>query len=198
MTLAVTASGFADPVHEAQSAFRAMMEAVARPGTVQPLAGIEAAPAPLTAELAAIALTLCDADTPLWLSPCLASEPAVTRFLAFHCGAPLVNDPAKAAFALALGWDEAPALSALAQGEPAYPDRSTTLIVAVPMPGEDSAVRLSGPGIKGQRALHDGVVPAARRAEFAHNRAAFPLGVDVILAAPGHVLGLPRTTTMEG
>lgn len=33
-------------------------------------------------------------------------------------------------------------------------------------------------------------------AQLAENRAGFPLGVDLILTAPGRVAGLPRSTTV--
>ena len=92
--------GFADPVLDAQRVFRGVMEALARPGSLQPLADLPEVPAPLTPELAAIALALADADAPLWLDAPLAGAPAVAEFLRFHTGAPIVKDPAEAAFAL--------------------------------------------------------------------------------------------------
>ena len=70
--------GFADLVLGAQSVFRATMDALARPGTVQSIASDAAPPAPLTPELAALALTLCDHDTPVWFDPELAASEAVT------------------------------------------------------------------------------------------------------------------------
>ena len=44
--------GFADPVLDAQRVFRAVMEALARPGSLQPLSDLPDVPAPLTPELA--------------------------------------------------------------------------------------------------------------------------------------------------
>ena len=84
--------GFADPVLESQSAFRALMRAMARPGRAEALPGLEHAPPPLSPVAAAVALTLIDHDTPVWLDAPLAVQ-AVRAWLAFHTGAPVIEAP---------------------------------------------------------------------------------------------------------
>jgi alpha-D-ribose 1-methylphosphonate 5-triphosphate synthase subunit PhnH len=89
--------GFADPVTDAQLCFRAVLDAMARPGQVHRVGGVEA-PAPLCVAAGAALLTLVDHETPLWLDPAAA---AARTWIAFHCGAPF-SGPSQAAFALAL------------------------------------------------------------------------------------------------
>ncbi|MGU3557636.1 phosphonate C-P lyase system protein PhnH [Methylobacterium radiotolerans] len=191
------APGFADPVHDAQGTFRAVMDALARPGRVRALVADLAPPAPLTPELAAVALTLTDADTPVWLDPVLAAAPEVAEFLRFHTGAPLLTgDPAAAAFALVREPARCPPLSRFAPGTPAYPDTATTLVLALDAVAEGEGLHLSGPGIREAARLAPAPLPEGFVAQLAENRAGFPLGVDLILTAPGRVAGLPRSTTV--
>ncbi len=93
------ALAFADPVRDAQGTFRAVMNAMARPGSIQPVAGLAGAPAPLSPTAAAIAVALADYETPLWLDPALAAAPDVGAWLTFHTGARIIAEPARAAFA---------------------------------------------------------------------------------------------------
>jgi alpha-D-ribose 1-methylphosphonate 5-triphosphate synthase subunit PhnH len=190
------APGFADPVHDAQATFRAVMDALARPGQPRPLVPGLAPPAPLTPELAAVALTLTDADTPVWLDAALAAVPDVAAYLRFHTGAPLTDDPARAAFALIREPARCPPLRRFAPGTPAYPDTSTTLVLALDslIPGD--GLHLSGPGIRGAARVAPEPLPPDFVAQLAENRADFPLGVDLILTAPGRVAGLPRSTVV--
>ena len=123
--------GFADPVFNGQAVFRAVMDAMARPGSIQPVAVLAQPPLPLSAAAAAVALTLCDHDTPVWLDPALQSAAAVASWLGFHTGAPLANTPADAHFALVADPASLIALENFAQGTQEYPDRSTTLILQV-------------------------------------------------------------------
>ena len=185
--------GFADPVLDAQRVFRGVMEALARPGSLQPLADLPEVPAPLTPELAAIALALADADAPLWLDAPLAGAPAVAEFLRFHTGAPIVKDPAEAAFALVADQARCPPHEGFAQGTPDYPDASTTLVLALPRQEGGKLLLLEGPGIEGCRSVTP-PLPEGFVARLKRNRKRFPLGLDHLLALPGAVMGLPRST----
>lgn len=188
------ARGFVDPVHDAQGVFRAVMDALARPGTIQALATALAPPAPLTAELAAIALALTDADAPLWFDEPLRQNPAVAEFLRFHTGARLTDTPSEAAFALVSDPAACPDLGTFAQGSLAYPDRSTTLVLAVSALSGGEGWYLDGPGIRGSARLAAAPLPADIVARLARNHAGFPQGVDLILAAPARLAALPRST----
>jgi alpha-D-ribose 1-methylphosphonate 5-triphosphate synthase subunit PhnH len=194
MSVGATLSrGFADPVTEAQSAFRSIMTALSRPGTIADLIGEGLnPPAPLTPELAAIALTLCDHETQVWLDRRLTSGSAVASFIKFQTGAPVVDDPASADFAFAVDMDGLPPLAAFAQGSDEYPDRSTTLALAVEKLGSGRALSLAGPGIKERAAL----APLTEDfiAELVANHARFPRGVDCVFTSSGKLAALPRST----
>ncbi|WP_372426665.1 phosphonate C-P lyase system protein PhnH [Salinarimonas chemoclinalis] len=197
MDAAALAPGFADPVLDSQGVFRAVMEALARPGTPQRLALDLAPPAPLTPALAAIALTLADHEAPLWLDAPLAAAPAVAGWLRFHTGARIVADGREAAFALVSDPAALPPLDRFAPGEQAYPDRSTTLVLACERLDTERGLVLAGPGIRGVARLDAAPLPENFLARWRANGALFPRGVDLILAAGDRVVGLPRTTTIR-
>lgn len=195
--MSVVAAGFVEPVLAAQATFRTVMDAMARPGSVRRLAGI-AAPAPLSPTAAAIALTLLDYETPFWLDPPLAATPDLARFISFHTGARLTAEPAEAAFAFVAAPAAAPPFAAFPQGSAEYPDRSTTLVLQMTHLAEGDGMTLRGPGIAGARRLAAAPLPADFLAQLADNRARFPRGVDVLLAAHDTVAGLPRSLHVEG
>jgi alpha-D-ribose 1-methylphosphonate 5-triphosphate synthase subunit PhnH len=189
-------AGLADPVLDAQRVFRGLLHAVAHPGRVVRLAGVPDPPAPLYPAAAAICLTLLDYDTPLWLAPS-ARVADVLDYLRFHCGAPVVGDPADAAFALIPDARELPALDAFAQGSDDYPDRSATVVVQVTGLREGTGLRLHGPGIDGERRLEVRGAPEGLWPMLVENHARFPRGVDLLVVAGASVAALPRTTRVE-
>jgi alpha-D-ribose 1-methylphosphonate 5-triphosphate synthase subunit PhnH len=189
--------GFADPVFNAQTVFRAVMDAMARPGSVQPLPSFARPPAPLSATAGAIALSLCDHDTPLWLDPALQASAAVKAWLGFHAGAPLANTPADAHFALIANPAEMAALDGFSQGTQDYPDRSTTLILQVSTLTSGAPLLLEGPGIETSATIAPAQMPRHFVEQWKQNGQRFPRGVDIILAAPDGIACLPRTTRIK-
>jgi alpha-D-ribose 1-methylphosphonate 5-triphosphate synthase subunit PhnH len=191
------AGGFADPVFDAQRVFRALLDAMARPGRVVPLGPHAAPPAPLSATAAALLLALADPNTPVFLDAPLAASPAVRAYIGFHAGAPIVATPGEAAFAVAADPVAMPPLSAFPCGTPDYPDRSATLILQVASLGGDGpGLGLAGPGIEESARLAVAPLPAGFAAAWAANRAIHPCGVDLVFAGPASVAAMPRSTRL--
>ena len=190
----IMAAGFSDPVIEGQLAFRAVMDAMARPGTLH-VAGCDLAPPPgLMPAAAAAILSLCDQETKLWLSPCLRA--VAGSYLRFHTDAPLTEQPDQAAFALLDLAKDTMKLSDFAQGVPDYPDRSTTIIVQAPSLTTGAPLIASGPGIEVAAELNIAGLPADFEAQWAANRAGFPLGVDLVFASGHQLVALPRSARL--
>ena len=183
--------GFADPATDAQSCFRAVLDAMSRPGTITSAGAGLRPPAPLDPATAAVLLTLADADTPLWLDP--AAEIAAD-WAAFHCGAPRAGSIGEAAFACALTM---PALSSLHPGTDLAPEESATLILQVPALGRGTPFRLSGPGLRAPALLRVEGLPDGFAAQWAANHALYPCGVDLVLCAGEGLCALPRSVRIE-
>jgi alpha-D-ribose 1-methylphosphonate 5-triphosphate synthase subunit PhnH len=189
--------GFADPVFNAQTVFRAVMDAMARPGSVQPLPALAHPPGPLSATAGAVALALCDNDTPLWLDPALNASAAIGSWLGFHTGAPLANTPADAHFAFVANPAEMMALDGFSQGTQDYPDRSTTLILQVSDLTSGAPLLLEGPGIETSATIAPAQMPRHFVEQWKQNTKRFPRGVDIILATAEGLACLPRTTRIK-
>ena len=191
MSGAILSAGFADPVLNAQGCFRAVLDAMSRPGRVHPLSAAPMPPVPLCAAAGAVLLTLADNETPLWLD----AGSAVADWLRFHCGCPIAAEPGAAAFVLATG--APPPLTAIFPGTDEEPHRGGTLLLQVEALTEGGGWRLSGPGIEREHRLRIVGAPPGFVAAWKANRALFPRGVDVILCAGNGVAALPRGTMVE-
>ncbi|PZO66928.1 MAG: phosphonate C-P lyase system protein PhnH [Paracoccus denitrificans] len=178
--------GFADPARESAVAFRAVLEAMARPGTIHTLAGQDAPG--LSVAAATLLLVLTDQTTPVHLAGALDRHD-LRDWIAFHTGAPIV-DAERADFALG-AWNDLQPVSRFRVGEPSYPDRSATLIVTMARLDHDGPT-LTGPGIRDTARLSIPDLDA-----FQANRALFPLGFDTILTHADRIAALPRTTVLE-
>lgn len=190
MTIALP--GFADPVLDSQLCFRAVLEAMARPGTLHRAGDGLTPPAPLALATAAVLLTLVDGETALWAAPDFATA---REWIAFHCGAPAAACAATAGFVLTA---TLPDLAALDGGSDELPARSATVVLQVSALGRGRAFSLSGPGIRDSEVLRVAGLPEDFPARWAANHAAFPCGVDLILCSGNALAALPRSVCIEG
>ncbi len=183
MDTASLSGGFSKPPIDAAHAFRAIMQAMARPGTIHEIGGT-LPPAPMSISAGTVILTLCDATTPLHLAG-THDHDLLRDWVTFQTNAPLASAP-EAAFVLGT-WDSID-LAPLKIGTPEYPDCSATLIVELPDLRQEGTT-LHGPGIEDVATLSLPETPA-----FRNNHALFPLGLDFIFTCGTKVAALPRTT----
>ena len=199
-----------DPVHDPQAAFRILLDAFARPGTVHDLAPLArrlpgAEDATAVGAWGVVTRTLLDADAPFAVVP--DATTAFARSVREVTGAPrvpladaghvLVPDPTT---------DPAPVLRAARRGTLEDPHLGATVVLAVDrLYGEGDAprghaarhatgYRIEGPGVDGTRSLwvaHRHAWAAARDEAVAD----VPVGVDVLLLdGEDRIAALPRST----
>jgi alpha-D-ribose 1-methylphosphonate 5-triphosphate synthase subunit PhnH len=184
------AAGFADPVPDAQRCFRAVLDAMAHPGRITRASGVTA-PAPFGTAAAAVVLTLVDHETPLWLD---AEATAARQWIEFHCGARIVTDPGKCAFALATAL---PPLHRFSAGSHESPETSATVICQVNSFTDGQALQLHGPGLREPMALHVNGLPHNFVSIWHRNHRLFPCGIDLILCADDRLVAFPRTVAIQ-
>jgi alpha-D-ribose 1-methylphosphonate 5-triphosphate synthase subunit PhnH len=190
------AAGFANSVLDAQAAFRAIMDATARPGSILPVAGVTGAPMPLLPSTGSIILALLDHDAPVWLDDAAQD---VFDWIRFHTGAPAVSKAADASFAIVTRPVSLPSFTAFNPGTLDYPDRSTTVIVQVETLTDGTPLILEGPGIKGRQTFAPAPCPADLAERLILNRSLFPRGIDLLFVSGGEVAALPRSVrVVEG
>lgn len=168
-----------------RSAFRALLEAWARPGTIADLAAWSGGARARLTVLAA----LCDAATGLHDAHGLLAPGDRSRLGA------LAAEAGTAHFILADATRD-PAALAPARGSLLSPEQGATLVLDCQAVGEGPAVRLCGPGIAGTAELRAlGLDPrwwAARAAWCAP-----PLGVDLVLCDARRIACIPRSSAVE-
>mgnify|MGYP000217739326 CR=1 FL=1 len=179
--------GFADAPRDAARAFRGLMNAMARPGSIEMVEGAQP-PAPMSVAAGVLAVTLLDGTTPVHLAGALDCQP-VRDWLTFHTGAPFTS-AAECSFAFGQ-WDDLLPISQFAIGTSEYPDRSATLIVESDTLTQ-TGTTLRGPGIKDTAAL---TLPDPIALQ--NNAMLFPLGLDFYFTAGASLAALPRSTKLE-
>jgi alpha-D-ribose 1-methylphosphonate 5-triphosphate synthase subunit PhnH len=185
---------FDDPARRSQAVFRAVMTAMSRPGRIERIK-VSDEKSPLPGCMAELAFALCDFETPVWTDLALDSA-QVHEWFRFQTGAPFVEEPARASFAFVADAAAFPRLGDFALGNDEYPDRSTTLVIAVERMSDQRGLSLVGPGVNGSAKLDVGPLRSGLFEERANLRELFPRGVDLIFVCGDRIVALPRTTVV--
>lgn len=185
--------GFADPVRDAQASFRAVLDAMAHPGRILTMPAALSRSLPLGAAAAAVALSLCDFDTPIWLDDDAARA---ADYLTFHCGTPLATKPREASFAFIADAAAMPPLDSFALGTDDYPERAATLVIEAPSLVDGPAVALRGPGIQDGATLRIAGLLARFWTERAALAELFPRGIDLLFTCREALVAVPRSSQL--
>ena len=168
----------------AQRTFRAVLDALARPGVVQQLPAGPDVPAALLPVLA-----LADLDTRVAV---LAEDGGWAEAVTTATTAPITGLPT-ARLVTALRTFAAGEPAAIGAGSAAAPEDGALVVLAVPALDGGTPITLRGPGIATARTVAPQAVPADLLA--ARAATTFPAGFDLLLVDPGgRLLGIPRST----
>ncbi len=195
LALSSLSPGLADPSHDPQQIFRAILDAAAHPGRIVPLPAAPVGPGALSCAATAYLLTLADRDTPVWLGGEF-DRPEVRDFLRFHAGTLIVAARGEAAFGV-LGAATPCLFDGFNLGTDAYPDRSASLVIEVPDLRGGPAKQWRGPGIDGAASVALAGLAADFWQGWAANHALFPCGVDLVFTAGTELCALPRSIAVE-
>lgn len=187
-----------DKVFDTQRIYRLILDAMARPGTVNSLSAFKLQPpSGLNPAAAAVALTLFDSETCFSVLP---SDQAIIDYLMLNSGAAVC--PVHAAeFILVSGREEVPEINEVCCGTLISPEKGATLIMMVDSlmtTVHGSKLVLRGPGIKDSSCLNISGLDKENIRAISEMNQEYPLGVDVIYVDhAGNVACVPRSSALQ-
>src|ERR1035437_7197287 len=167
------APGLPDGVHDSQQAFRAVLDALARPGQVRRI-GPALPGVALGGALARLLLSLSDDETPVWWQ---CADAGLQHWLRFHAGAAVAEQPAAASFVVLTDIGQGLVLADFAAGTAASPEFSSTLLIELPSLDSGPALEWRGPGIQEMQRVALQGLPTDFWVQWQVNHTAFPQGV---------------------
>lgn len=177
---------------ESQQVFRAVLEALARPGIPKAL---PSEPLSALAPVVVPVLALADLSTGV----CVLENPGDRWADAVATATSAPTWPAEMAKLVAavrpVGEDE---VRGFARGSAYAPEDAALVALSVrDVRGGPRRWHLSGPGVDGTATIAPQGLPRGFVAARAEAVAAYPVGIDILLVTDdGRVVGLPRTTTI--
>lgn len=176
-----------------QGVFRAVLDAMAHPGEILRIPAVGMAAGTDTPAALLPVLALADLSTPVCV---LAADSRWAGLVTAATGA-AIRPLEEAGLVAALDVPGPRQLRGLRTGSAAAPELGAQVFIAVSGLGESAALRLSGPGIAGERALSADGLPDGFWAARAGLIRDFPAGVDLVFLTPdGRLAAVPRSTTV--
>jgi len=179
-----------DPVHDTRACFRALVDATSRPGTIQSVA-VDPADHAVIATLVDHEVSLATTDDAI--AGALASEGRLTETAPeaadiVHATVPTDGDVRE--------YD---------RGTLEEPSDGATVVYRVDSLSEDAetapehwtVLRVSGPGVPGERTVAIEGFPTEEAQALADAQSTYPRGVDAILTTRDRIVALPRSVTLE-
>jgi alpha-D-ribose 1-methylphosphonate 5-triphosphate synthase subunit PhnH len=195
-----------DDVFDSQATFRALLDALSRPGKICRLPDrvYKSTPHGFCSPALSILKTLCDHRVSFSLvSGNRTSE--LSRYLEVNLATPF-EDVEKADYVIFDGTTFDEDFMRLKRGSPEFPENSATALLCVgrlaagAMETDTPSCRLccAGPGVQDKSFLTvTGLDPRYSEARARTNNVS-PLGIDIFFVDPGgRVAGIPRTTSVE-
>jgi alpha-D-ribose 1-methylphosphonate 5-triphosphate synthase subunit PhnH len=193
--LSAVGPGLAEPVSGSQAIFRACLDAMSRPGTVQVIVSDAEPPRGLGAAACAVLLSLLDQDTALWVEPSTVWRATdIAAYFRFHTGCTIAASIGDAEFVLASRFADLPALNTLRQGTPYFPEQGATLVLEVSALQSAFVRQLKGPGTTARSVLSAPDLNDSFLSQWQELRRGFPCGIDLFLTCGTQLCALPRTT----
>jgi alpha-D-ribose 1-methylphosphonate 5-triphosphate synthase subunit PhnH len=194
-----------DQVFDAQEHYRLLLDAMARPGTINVLPRMSLmAPPALTGAAALVGFALLNADVSFYADGEAAD--VVTRYLVVNTAA-RPESPDKADLVFAAGTASEVLLADMKKGTLPYPDEGATLVISVEALASEAqalggrpylALTLEGPGIRGKRTFFITGLSRELVSGLQQCNQEFPLGIDLILTDPGYRIAcIPRSSRVE-
>jgi alpha-D-ribose 1-methylphosphonate 5-triphosphate synthase subunit PhnH len=187
------AAGLPELVHASQQTFRAVLDALARPGQIRHI-GTALPEVNLGGAAARLLLSLCDDETSVWWQ---SANIPLQSWLQFHTGARVASEPQMASFAVLSQLEINPTLADFAMGSAESPEFSTTLFIELPALQGGVELEWRGPGIQDEQRVDLLGVPSSFWTQWQANHAGFPRGVDIVFTCGEHAMGLPRSTRVR-
>jgi alpha-D-ribose 1-methylphosphonate 5-triphosphate synthase subunit PhnH len=202
-----------DPVFDAQEHYRLLLDAMARPGTINVLPRLPLTPPQgLPAASALVGFALLNSDVTFYAAS--GDAETITNYLAVNTSASPVSKE-EADFVFAAGSSTAALITDMKTGTLPYPEEGATLILAVEAlageakglgsPAKENgqpaipalALSLKGPGVKGSKTIFVAGLGLGLMEALQQCNAEFPLGIDLILADPGdRIACIPRSSKL--
>ena len=174
-------------------AFRAILDAMARPGKICTLPILIDECEPAFATSLTILLALGDHLTSIYLAEEFRRA-EIEKQLRFHTGSQLMQEQGRADFAVLNASGADIGLDLWKRGDPEYPDQSATLIIQSTSLSQGDPVQFSGPGVQSEISVRiANIMPSFWKARAEVNAIA-PLGLDLLFVSPHAILGCPRST----